>query len=221
MSSNQSPLKIVEHFDKLRLAKTHMKNVDGSDSKLQRAKQLLQKEENNAKMSRLESLLVQQYIGKYGSKNPASNVNMTIKRCVRHFLRDNGADNIDNHMIDILERKVRELTQVAKDEIITSRQEEQRVKSHEEQRLRNEMKKKNSQAQNVNPNAANVELNQWAVVNALQAINDREDRMAEVRKDQERKSKFKEQLDDQIEMRQQKHMVMQEAKKKDLAAATA
>lgn len=50
------------------------------------ALQLLHKEEQNATKSRMESLLIQQYTNKFGTKQTNSAVNSYIRSAIREFL---------------------------------------------------------------------------------------------------------------------------------------
>lgn len=214
--SLQNPLKIVEHMQR---TKTSRPLKTTATPKLQRARQILEREESNAKRSRLESMLVQQYVGKFGSRNPNSKVNQVIKNCVRGLLSDYG-DDISNAQLDSIERKVREVAQYAKEDILTGIEEEKMQKTREEQQIRAERMAKthNSAAQGSVEEERNCELNQWAVVNAMMAINDKEDRQKEQRKLQERKINFKKDLDRQVQMREAQQAEIQAKKKQELQA---
>jgi len=72
---------------------------------------LLQREEQNGRRSRLESLLKQQFIGKYGSKQPSSSINTFIKSTVTDFVYSYENVSVAESMIESLESQIREITQ--------------------------------------------------------------------------------------------------------------
>jgi len=71
---------------------------------------LLQREEQNGKRSRLESLLTQQFIGKYGTKQTTSSINNFIKSTVSDFVYSYDNVNVAESMIESLEAQIREIT---------------------------------------------------------------------------------------------------------------
>ena len=81
------------------------------------AQQLLEREEANARRSRMNSLLTQQFIGKYGSKAPTSRINSFIKATVHDFLHAYSDMNTAESMIDQLEGQIREITENMKGEV--------------------------------------------------------------------------------------------------------
>lgn len=218
-----SPLKIVESLHSSRTLRPLKSAGKSSNPTLRKAKALLQREEAKGKRSRLECLLVQQYIGKYGSKNPTSRVNSIIKTHVHNFLEESG-ENIDNAAINFLEMKVREAASAAKVEIVSAR--EERTKSHEEARRTVKFTKENSQnMSNSNLNTGsfqkNVDLNNWAVVNACLAIKDKDQRQREIDVQRDKKIKYREVLTNQLQEKEKEKQAASELKKKDLVAVSA
>ena len=213
--SSKNPLKTLAQLEKHSKTNFELKDVDSDDPKLLRAKLLMQREQSNAKRSRLECLLIQQYIGKYGSKQAASKVNTSIKKFVHDYLEDCDCDKIGNATLVALERKVQELAEESKNEILTDRLEEKQQKIAEE---RMQMKKlPEIQPARIRPQDE-IDLNQWSVVNAVLALSDKEQRMAELRKQEESKQKFKKQLDDQCSFRERSKYTVIEEKQKELSA---
>lgn len=117
------PFKAVEKFEK---STRSFRPVDQdtilSDPKKTRAIQLLQREEEASKKSRLECLLVQQHTAKYGSKNTSSQVNSAIKVLVHDFLAENGGDMIDSIALQELDSNVRDISKRLKTEIVAVKQ---------------------------------------------------------------------------------------------------
>ena len=214
--SSKNTLKTLAQLEKHSKTNFELKDVDTGDPKLLRAKLLMQREQANAKRSRLECLLVQQYIGKYGSKQSGSKINVSIKNFVHEYLEDYDCDKIGNATLTTLETKVRELAEDSKNEIITGRLEEKQQKAAEE-RLQLE-RKKLPEIQTKSRTQEEIDLNQWSVVNAVLALSDKEQRMAELRKQEESKLKFKKQLDDQCNIRERNKYTVIEEKQKELSA---
>ena len=84
---------------------------------------LLQREEQNAKKSRLESLLTQQFIGKYGSKQSNSPINSFIKSTVTDFVYSYASVAIAESMIESLESQIREITASMRQKLQVARKE--------------------------------------------------------------------------------------------------
>lgn len=69
---------------------------------------LLKREEINAKKSRIEYVLIQQYIVKYGSKATSSKINSFIKLAVKNLLRDIDGLQINENVLARLESDIKD-----------------------------------------------------------------------------------------------------------------
>ena len=165
------------------------------------ALQLLQREEQNARRSRMESLLTQQFIGKYGSKQPSSRINSFIKATVVDFI--NSYDNmaVAESMVESLEAQVREITANMKKDINQVRKESRQNTELEKLRQAKEQveaRKRGSRSGSFKGSSGNgnhgveaLSLNQngdlepsWAVLNAIRATE------AEKKEEEKKKALF-------------------------------
>lgn len=219
--SLKNPLKVVAKLEKHQKG-VPLKDVSRCDPKLKRAKEILEREQNKAKKSRLECVLVQQYVAKYGSKNATSRLNGIIKTYVHNYL-DSCSDELSNAALDTLEKKVRELAAEAKSEINTERS-EKRGKSSEQRKLERIEKASMSMdsSQNFSRSAGSgVDLNNWSAVNTMLALKDKERAEADLRKAAEKKLRFKAVLDEQLKAQEARKIEAVEQKQRDLQYAIA
>lgn len=104
------------------------------------ALKLLEREEQNARRSRMLSLLTQQFIGKYGSKAPSSRINAFIKATIADFLNSYSNMTVAESMIESMEVQIKDITDKMKSEInqvrTDSRQEQQLQRQQEQLKLK-------------------------------------------------------------------------------------
>jgi hypothetical protein len=191
--SMDDPVSFVNRIERTRKhAKTYSNaNIDTS-TKI-KAKELLQKEELNSKKSRLECLLSQQFIGKYGSKQPNSQLNNMIKSAIKDYLRNCRSIDGDPRQFQALEHEVAEKSAEYKQTINTQRSEMvlARADSREDRDARIDLSGDASKSQSMNPH-------QWAVLNAIQSLSVEEQARKEKSMMQVKKMKFKYELDEQL-----------------------
>lgn len=136
-----------------------------------KAQSILKRQELIAQKSRLESLLTHQFIGKYGSKNPQSKLNVLITSVVKEYVQEN--DSIQADKLVALEAKLSSLTQKIKDSVIT----EKAVRSRE---ARSSEEADSSHANSGKGKVTlpdikgSIDPKQWSVLNAAMAVYDEE-----------------------------------------------
>ena len=164
------------------------------------ALEILKREEANAKLSRLECLLVQQYISKYGSKQANSRINSFIKATVSEYFHNAKDSRVIESELDGLENQIRELTTNMR-----LQQQNTKAKTNEgpssSRSTSAPYKKTENNDQNGrqrNPFADSIDPNQWPVLNAIMALSDEEKQYMEKAQEHEKRIKFKEQLDNQL-----------------------
>jgi len=167
-------------------AQKHKPTLKNKDSlrghKQTTALKLLEREEENARRSRMLSLLTQQFIGKYGSKAPSSRINQFIKATLSDFLNSYSNMTVAESMIDSMEMQIKDITDKMKSEInqvrSDSRQEQALIRQQEQLKLRLAQQNK-AQASNGSrqPSVGEVTLDaagmpvepSWAMLNAISA----------------------------------------------------
>lgn len=169
----------------------------GLNTKQAAALQLLQREELNAKRSRLESLLTQQFIGKYGSKQRSSRINQFIRATCSDFVHSYTNMTVAESMVSSLESQIKEITAKMRTEITNLKQEARKI-AHEKQNGVNFDSKVNktesfqssmSQSGNIDPD--------WAVLNALKVAEGEERAIREKEEVEARRAKYRRELDAQ------------------------
>lgn len=144
-----------------------VKHIDPRSKSQKVAMHLLQREELNAKRSRLEALLTQQFIAKYGSKRGGGQrINSFIRSTISDFLHHYTDMSQAESMIDLLEANVRETTKKMRQEITTAKESARTDRRREEQmQLQLERQRSGGSGNNESQNQS-VEPS-WAVLNAL------------------------------------------------------
>lgn len=206
------------------------------------ALEILQKEENNAKLSRLESLLIQQMIAKYGTKKFQSDVNKIIRAEITKFMNSYKISSSpienDNALIQ-LEQIIKTETDKFKSKeklntnntsFIDSMEANKSLKSSSKVFsntgiINSEGTVTPSVLENTNGNTAgnvvtvgttvgNSTFNtkDWKVFNAILDVNDEENEENEKKIIQQRRLKYKNDLESQIE--QQKHVNLENQNEK-------
>jgi len=204
--SIQSPLKLVKAYGFK--SKVKLPTIESRKSKA--AFRILQKEEDRATRSRLEILLIQQFTSRYGSKLTVSSVNDYIKRAVSDFLETYSDLDVAESMLDTLEQTIRENVKGIK----------KMVKDSMNSTTSDNNSRSNGDVDNNNNLSRSAKTlknpNQWAVLNAIMALNDEEKEKAERRKVQEKQERFKKALEEQRNELKKKQFDEEENKKKSL-----
>ena len=159
---------------------------------------LLQREETNAKKSRVEYVLLQQYISKYGSKAPNSKINTYIKNAIKNLLLESEDAEVSEKMLESLEADIRDISEKIKSDILTQTLASSKPavgsinhsmtsslsNSGNNSRARTARESKEDPSHEVDPN-------QWSVVSAILAIGDEEQKIKEYQTLLSRKNNFK------------------------------
>ena len=160
---------------------------------------LLKREEIGAKKSRVEYVLVQQYTGKYGSKNSSSSINAYIKSAVQEILSKSEDGKLSEAVLESLEADIRKNTEAMKSQI--------RQKSADE---KSSSKLSTSNSQQISNNAPNNEENfpgdsnlsdfdpnKWSVISSFLLVNDEEKNKREQNLLLQKNADFRRGLDNQ------------------------
>lgn len=166
---------------------------------------ILKATEQNAKRSRLECLLIQQYTGKYGSKNINSKINAFIRTTVADFLNSYKNINVAESMLDTLEAQIREICGTMKLEASSKRMEILRAQqtaaaqnnTDEADNSASYNKNGKGSAQNRTKTPTLEDPNQWSVLNAILALSDEEKERAKQAEIAAKKEKFRKELEKQ------------------------
>lgn len=194
-----SPLSPAIHLaEQIQLKSTNHKSSQQLQNKTQKtAFALLQKEEKNAIRSRLECLLVQQYLKKYGSKNPSSEINSTIRSKVNEFV--NAYDDIREAEANIgaleihVQKSIASLKTIIKIEKVAKAAEAAA-------RVPNLGLQPNSQSAPAEPE---IDRNQWPVINAIMSVAAEQEQARIAEATRLKKLKYQEELSRQIERNKQ------------------
>lgn len=172
-----------------------------------KAKELFDKESLNSKKSRLECLLAQQFIAKYGSKQPNSQLNQIIKSIIHEaIMRTNDVEN--QRFLVTLERDVAEKAEEHKSMIQTARTESlQRSVS-----AGNEIRDVKANSLNASSSHNTLNPNQWSVLNAIQSVAAEEEARKVRQVSELKKMKFRDELDQQLSLVEQRKQQEREEK---------
>lgn len=171
---------------------------------------LLQKEEVNVKKSRMECLLIQQFIAKYGSKNPNSDINDFIKKTIKQFV--NSYDNIiqAESMLGTLESQIKDIVSTMKQARKTKKENEvleARVNSRQNGNTQTLERQKSGTLP-----TRNIDENQWPVINAILALSDEQRNQQAERAKEAKLLKFQDELNKQINENKKKAILDREEK---------
>ena len=170
------------------------KHIDPKNKVQKTAMNLLKREELNAKRSRLEALLSQQFIAKYGGKRGGGNrVNAFIKSTISDFLHHFTDMDTAEGMIDNLEMKIREVTSKMRDEIAVEKESARR-----DLRLRQDQQagfKSHGNGEKVTsslglPHSPSIEPS-WAVLNALKVAEADEKELAKAQDEAKKRAEYR------------------------------
>ena len=191
---------------------------------------LFQKEELNAKKSRMECLLNQNFISKYGSKQPNSRINSFIKATVADFLDSYNNMSVAESMIESLESQIREISSKMRMDVQSKRNAVQQLmqqKSHSVSDLSasdynnnnnnrsnsgNGSRRNSSGGNNslplINPKHGSGSQQQldpsWSVLNAIMALSEEDKQKKEAKEAWARKEIFRHELDRQRQANESK-----------------
>ena len=159
-----------------------------------RAQALLKKQEIKEQKGRLECLLNQQFVGKFGGKNPQSRLNTLIAETVREYVRD--TDTIQPESLEALEAKLSYLTSKMKEEIQSERSARHSARMREDQ-MKVEATHNRARVVQDSERRPSVDPRHWAIINAAMAV-DAEDNERKKREElTKQRLKFKSELEEQ------------------------
>lgn len=188
-------LQIVNRLDSSRKHHIPLLTKSSQPNKM-KAKLLLDKEEINTKKSRLECLLSQQYIAKYGSKQPNSQLNNQIKSLIHEKLMRTD-DFQSPRFLSQLENDISDYSNEYKQQVIEQKQ---------SARLSSRQNSLPTSSLPTDPQASSsstlVNPNQWSVLNTIQLVNADEEARKAKQQNQLKKLQFRNELDEQLESRQ-------------------
>lgn len=178
-----------------------------------RAKAILNREKQIEKSSRLFILLNQQYIGKYGSKHPNSNLNDTITQYVRSFLDHNGSPTNDQ-LVELEE----EIAQVSRNfrAAVHARSEERTRQAEsviEEQRQAAKEAMREERARSSGPKLGADDIAKWSVINSLQLLDFESKQAEEKRKAEKKTADFRQALAKQVEFQETRAKELEDEKR--------
>lgn len=179
-----------------------------------KAQSLLEREKAIEKSSRLFILLNQQYVAKYGTKNPHSDVNDAITFAIRNFLDRDG--NPTTAKLKTLEDQVADIGANYRKNVAAAKAETIKEEKRKEEEQLQVVAKAERDAY-VRPHLTHDEATQWSVIGTVQALS-HEQRNAEERRRLEKKGEaYRSALKQQIESQEERHRAEQEEKRKQVA----
>lgn len=160
---------------------------------------ILKSEDFKAKRSRLESVLQQQYIIKYGSKQVNSKINNAIKSEIDFYL--NKFENIKGAEANLmkLEEQIKSVTQKLKDD--------KEIKNFSVSQESVSVGNTSNNFDMVDPSITNkskkeFDAKNWLVFNAIIDVTDEEKHNEKQRENFRRKNQFRKSLDEQLDLMQ-------------------
>ncbi len=172
------------------------KHLDPRSKSQKVAMHLLQREELNAKRSRLEALLTQQFIAKYGSKRGGGQrVNSFIRSTISDFLHHYTDMSQAEKQIDTLEASIRETTSRMRQDIVAAKQSARSEDRRQQQEMHLQLERQRS-GEPVDSQGLSVEPS-WAVLNALKVAEAQEKEDKKQKDAIEKRARYKVELDAQ------------------------
>ena len=170
---------------------------------------LLKQEEKNAIRGRLESLLQQQFLRKYGSKNPNSSLNNAVKAKIHEFVWSYDDIREAEAAIGTLEKQIKEVAANIKASIVAEKA-AYRAASKEMKRVPSlgGMPTKENEDDNIEPN-------RWPVVNAIMMVEAEQKRIKEEEQARIKQQKYVNELSKQIDMNNQQKQKEKVQREKD------
>lgn len=180
-----------------------IRSPDQIKTKMQRtALQLMQREERNAKKSRLEALLQQQFIAKYGSKQSSSAINSIIRSTIAEFLES--FVNVSDAEKDIqqLEQLIRVSTSQMKEDLVLRKKMESEQRRREDNEARRRYEEEARQQATIDPTTRvlkELTNTKAPMINAVvSSATEEVERERELRQQKDKQIKFKLRLDEQL-----------------------
>jgi hypothetical protein len=174
-----------------------------------KAVRLLEREENQAKKSRLESLLCHQFIGKFGTKMPQSAINSFITARVHVFVSSYDSVRDTEPYLDDLEKEIRAKTNELKQEIRivkNSARSENPDQLHFSGMNSGRFDKTSENLKTIKELAGSEGAKgnqQFSIINALMKIDEEEEKKKEQRDRISKQHQFKQGLDQQLSHQEQ------------------
>lgn len=135
---------------------------------------MLKREELNAKKNRLQCLLEQQYISRYGSKQAKSEINGYIKTTIRRFIDSHPSVHAAEGALPELEGEIREVCNKMKAEI-KSRIDKVRATAAAANKVGSTKKEEEPHdTESFKASDTKVDPNQWFVLNTMLSVTDEE-----------------------------------------------
>ena len=195
----------IKYSKKLNHSRKAVKTRDNLTSPTQKkAQYLLEREKAIEKSSRLFILLNQQYLAKYGTKNPHSDVNDAITLAIRNFLDRDGSPTTSR--LKILEDQVADIGSNYRKNVAAAKAE----KAAEEERVRVEhvaAVKKAERDAYVRPHLTHDETTQWSVLGAFQNISYEEKTFEEKRRHEKKGADYRAALKEQIDSQEERRRI--------------
>lgn len=173
---------------------------------------LLKQEDKNAVSSRLECLLVQQFLRKYGAKAADSEINTTIKNITKKFVNSYDDVRQAEAAIGELENEIQSSITTLKQNIL--RDKAARAASREA-KLRVPSLGSNLPAAN-HYSEPQLDQNQWPVINAIMTVAAEQKQAREAEQAKLKKLKYQDDLAIQIEKNRQAKERQKEQRDRDL-----
>lgn len=172
----------------------HPKHIDPKSKVQKTAMKMLKREELNAKRSRLEALLSQQFIAKYGGKRGGgARVNAFIKSTISDFLHHFTDMDAAESMIDNLEAKIREVTHKMREDIAVEKETAAKESRLQQDRHQLDLQRQNSggnQNSSGTTSGVNVEPS-WAMLNALKVAEADEKEKMKAKAEAEKRAEYR------------------------------
>jgi hypothetical protein len=189
------PYAVVKRIEKGRKQVKTLSNSKLNTPTRLKAKELLQKETTNSRKSRMECLLCQQFQSKYGSKHLNSELNTIIKSTIHDYLaRCTSIESPD--LLQSVESIVAAKAEKYKSEVHEHSNQTARIANQDFARSRENSGRGNELSRS-GP-TVNLDANQWSVINAIQSIAQEDKSRREKEIAELKKSKFRDQLDEQL-----------------------
>jgi hypothetical protein len=213
LQTGRSPFDLVRSINNEEHSKTPTKKgPQALTNKTQKvALHLLQQEEKNAVRSRLESLLQQQFLRKYGSRNPSSQINMAIRANIREFVSSHEDIREAEARIGSLEQTIKETVSAMKSTIMRDKAQRAESKSAPQ------VPRIGSGAALLNGHQdADLDANRWPVVNAIMLVEAEQKRLKEEEESRLKKQRYQDELSRQIRLNEDAKQRAKEQKEKDM-----
>jgi hypothetical protein len=203
------PIKLNNKLSKSRRVVKTREDISSPTQK--KAQNLLDREKAIEKSSRLFILLNQQYVGKYGTKNPHSDVNDAITFAIRIFLERDG--NPTTTRLKTLEDEVSDIGANYRNNVQAAKQAKV-MKEEKEREVHVATVAKAQKDAYVRPHLSHEQTTQWSVLGTLQTLSHEEKNAEEKRKLDKKGADYRVALRGQIDRQREKELAQQAEKRK-------